>query len=176
VKYASAMDMNALKDLAALSISAGLSTDDENVTLARMIALDAMGFHPLVSLKDLVIHAGALHPSPTLISAHIFRSGRYTCALTNATQHGAQVEFFDGPKNLGCVSYGFEDAQRDGASSLEIYQAHPQELFAARALARGARYHVSHLFSFTVTLPDEAGLIPLYNATSGWSYRQKEAA
>lgn len=170
------MELETLRELASIAVNSGLSSDSVDATLARMLILDAIGAHPMASLKDLLICDGQPCISPALIGATIMRSNRYRYVISSATSNGASVEIHEADRCLGMESYGREHSMRDGSAGDPLHQTLPHMHYFGRALANAARLYLPHLFHSYVTLPDEHGMLAHYSPLHGWNYTAKDAA
>jgi hypothetical protein len=143
--------------------------------LAVILMGRELGIGPTTALSNIAIAAGKPTLGAALVGALIQKSGKYGYTVTEMSDTGVSVEFFEklanyngqGVRNLGTSTFTLQDAQRARLSQSQTWQQYPRNLLLARAITNGARWYCPEVFGGAIYDPDELGLAGVLSPPEG---------
>lgn len=122
-------------------------------------------FHlPLsVAHTSLYIVNGRIAVQSNLIAAELKNKPGYDYDVIEHTDKKCIIDFYCISKRtnefekVGTVTYGVEEAKREGHSTKDTYQTIPKNMYFARAITNGYRWYTPNLFSVPVYTIEEFG-------------------
>lgn len=128
----------------------------EAQAVVKILAGQEIGIGPFEAMRGIDVIKGKTALSAGLIGARIKASGRYDYSIIRLDDQGCEIRFFDQGQPLTPHSI-FErvDAERAGLLGRDMYSKFPRNMYFARALSNGARWHCPDVFGGAVYTPDE---------------------
>lgn len=152
-----ASELTTINTLAKTFFDSGLFGDTKNMSqaLVKIMAGRELGMGPFESMRDINVIQGKVALTAAAISARIKASGKYDYRIITLENDGCEIEFTQEGKVLSPVSsFNAADAKAAGLNS-PMYQKYPRNMYFARALTNGARWHCAEVFGGAVYTPDE---------------------
>jgi len=161
---ADSIELSSLADLIRLSellSRSGYFADVKEASQAFVKVLYGreLGFGAITSMTGVHIITNKPTLSANLISAAIKRSNKYDFQILKLENDGAVLEFFESGRALTPKS-SFLKADAEAAGLLtgrnaHTWRAYPRNMYFARALTNGARWHCSAVFGGAIYTPEE---------------------
>jgi hypothetical protein len=127
----------------------------------KVMAGEELGIPPIAAMMGINIIKGKVALGANLIASRI-RAHGYDYRFKQFDSTGCVIEFLsrieDGKRRvMGESSFTDADAKAAGISS-DMYKKYPRNMFFARAMSNGARWHVPEVFAGSpVYCPEELG-------------------
>lgn len=153
-----AADLTTINVLAKTFFTSGLFTDtkSEAQAIVKIMAGRELGFGPFESMRDINLIQGKVAIASGAISARIKGSGKYDYKIVSLTDTSCEIEFLQDGKPLTPTSvFNAADAKAAGLLDRDMYKKYPRNMYFARALTNGARWHCAEVFGGAVYTPDE---------------------
>lgn len=164
VRYPSNKEFDIFTKLAEATLESrefGLKTVGEGIVKAQF----CWDFHlPLsVANTSLYIVQGRIAIQSNLIATEIKNSSNYDYEVVEHTDKICTIDIHHKSKRtgewskIGTVSYGTDDAEREGHSGKDTYKTIPKNMYFARAITNAYKWYAPNLFSMPVNTIEEFG-------------------
>jgi len=122
----------------------------------RIMYGQELGLTPIQSLMGVVVIQGKPTLAANTVAALIKRTGRYNYRVAKWDATACELEFTEGGKPLGPVSFSLDDARKAGLIKQGGgWDKYPKAMLFARAVTQGARTYCPDVFLGGIYTPDE---------------------
>lgn len=125
--------------------------------VVKILAGAELGIGPISAMTGIYIVKGKVSLSANLIAAAIRRKPQYDYRIVSLTDTGCELEFFYQNKPAGTVSFNKGNAEKAGLLSGDNWRKWPRNMYFARAMSNGAKWHCPDVFGGPIYTPDELG-------------------
>jgi hypothetical protein len=128
-------------EVAARFKESGLFPDlkSESQAFVKILAGQELGIGPMAAVAGLNVIQGKVTLSANLLATMVKRHPAYDYRVTDHTEKGCRIVFFQDGEQIGESVFTLEDAQRAGLRG-QNWTKYPKAMLFARALTQGVRW------------------------------------
>lgn len=116
-----------------------------------------LGIPPYAAMDGIDVIDGRPAPNAGLTAALIKRTQRYDFSIITSTNNECVLEWVDGERIIGTSEFNYDDAEAAQLLTKANWRKYPSDMYFARALTRGARRFLPHIFLGSVYTAEELG-------------------
>jgi len=121
----------------------------------KVLAGRELGFGPIASMTGIHIIQGRVAVGANLMASAVKRDPRYNYLVTNISDEGVTIAFFEGKAEIGQSVFTVEDARRAGTQNMGKF---PRNMLFARAMSNGVKWFCPDVGNGqTMYTPEELG-------------------
>lgn len=128
---------------------------DEAQAVVKILAGQEIGIGAIAAMTGIYIVKGRVTLSANLMAAQIKRSGKYDYRITRLDDQGCEITFYQAGQPIGTSSFTEADAKAASLLSGDNWRKFPRNMYFARAMSNGAKWHTPDVFSSPVYTPEE---------------------
>lgn len=148
------MPIAEITSIAKAFAESGMFPDTRHVAQAivKIQAGQELGIPPFAAMTGIHIIQGKPTIGSGIIASRIKASGKYNYEVVEMTDEICTLDFYEGEKKKGTVSFTIHDAKKAGTKNLEKF---PKNMLFARCVSNGVKWYCPDVFSGPVYTPEE---------------------